>query len=447
MKKICLLTVGLFLSLFAVEALHAQANLSFQGILKKANGLAVDDGTYDLTFTLYDAETGGNNVFQETISDVDVASGIYSVVLGAGSTAITAQFNVPYYLGIRAGGPSAVEMVPRIRLTSAPYALALRGNTNTFPSSGTVIADAQTIAGKLAVGQTTLPGTQSLQVNGGILARGGIPGSGGSGDNGYAFSGSNGDTDSGLFSTADGKVSIYANNSERILVSNTPADNRTYLKSNVTVENSLTVNDQLIVTNTTSLNGDATLNTNANLVYNNGSTSYSDWRLVYRDDFTTGLEGWNAYPTINSGVETTDPSVTTLSLGFSSNSLIRPTNNDFVLKKAYNLTGHTHSYIMVKFNYYFIDSWDADQYDRAFAGFANTLSSAPEFGWSQIGGFVSDTGNWDFIGNTGRTDHSGVYTMMAKNSGNTPVIIFGAMLNNPTDDENFGISNVEIWVR
>lgn len=447
MKKICFLIAGLFLSLFAVEALQAQANLSFQGILKKANGLAVDDGAYDLTFTLYDAETGGNNVFQETISDVDVASGIYSVVLGAGATAITAQFNVPYYLGIRVGGSSAVEMVPRIRLTSAPYALALRGNTNTFPSSGTVIADAQTIAGKLAVGQTILPTTQSLQVNGGILARGGAPGGSGSSNNGYAFSGNSGDTDSGLFSTADGKVSVYANNSERILVSNTASDNRTYLKSNVTVENSLTVNDQLLVTNATTLSGDATLGVNANLAYHNGTTVHNDWRLVHRDDFSSGLEGWDAYPSINSGTETTDPSVTTLSAGFSTNSLIRPTNNDHVLKKTYNLAGHTHSYIMVKFNYYFIDSWDASDYDRAWAGFANSLSDAPEFGWSQIAGFVSDTGNWDFIGNTGRTDHAGVFTMMAKNSGSLPVIIVGATLDDATDDENFGISNIEIWVR
>ena len=33
-------------------------------------------------------------------------------------------------------------------------------------------------------------------------------------DSGYAFDGNSGDKDSGLFSTADGRVSLYANNAE-----------------------------------------------------------------------------------------------------------------------------------------------------------------------------------------------------------------------------------------
>lgn len=442
MKNAVSLFLILFLGFFTAQTLHAQsANLSFQGILKKANGLAVDDGLYTLTFTLYTAETGGSSVFTETIDSVEVAGGIYSVVLGSHSTALNAAFDVPYYLGIKVGGAAAVEMIPRIRLTSAPYALALRGSSNVFPGSGTVKADNETIAGKLAVGQTTLPGTQSLQVNGGILARGGVPGGSGASNNGYAFAGGSGDNDSGLFSTADGVVSIYANNSERLKVSNTANDNRIYLKTNATVENSLTVNDQLLVT------GDVTLNSGSNLIYNNGSTTYNDWRLVYRDDLTTGAEGWNNYTAINSGTLAAAPTYTQLSKIFSTNYLLRPTNNDYVMKKQYDLSAFPHNYIMVKFNYYFIDSWDANQYDRAFAGFASSTSSTVEFAWSQIGGFVSDTGTWDFVGNTGYTDHSGVYSMMARNSSNNPVVVFGAVLNNDVNDENYGIGNIEIWVR
>ena len=55
---------------------------------------------------------------------------------------------------------------------------------------------------------TTNPGT-SLEVNGGIRAHGGTPGASGLNNNGYAFNGNNGDTDSGMFSSANGQVEFY----------------------------------------------------------------------------------------------------------------------------------------------------------------------------------------------------------------------------------------------
>jgi hypothetical protein len=54
----------------------------------------------------------------------------------------------------------------------------------------------------------------SLEIVGGIRARGGGPGSNGTSNNGYAFSGNGGDTDSGMFSTSDGLVEFYTNNNE-----------------------------------------------------------------------------------------------------------------------------------------------------------------------------------------------------------------------------------------
>lgn len=62
-------------------------------------------------------------------------------------------------------------------------------------------------------------GTSKLIVNGGVRARGGAPGLDGASDNGYAFSGNNGDTDSGMFSSANGQLEFYANNSERMRIS------------------------------------------------------------------------------------------------------------------------------------------------------------------------------------------------------------------------------------
>lgn len=123
----------LFLLAFTQTA-HAQATLSIQGIIRKSNGAAVDDGKYDLTFKLYPTTSGGTAVHTET-QTVNVAGGIYSTELG-GSTPLTAPFNQTYYLGVSVDG--GAELIPRARLTSSPYSLALLGTTNLFPGAGTV---------------------------------------------------------------------------------------------------------------------------------------------------------------------------------------------------------------------------------------------------------------------------------------------------------------------
>jgi Chaperone of endosialidase len=64
---------------------------------------------------------------------------------------------------------------------------------------------------------TNTPGS-TLQVNGGIRARGGGPGGFGNNNNGYAFSGNGGDVDSGLFSSADGQVELHTNAQERLRI-------------------------------------------------------------------------------------------------------------------------------------------------------------------------------------------------------------------------------------
>ena len=132
MKKYTVLSFMLFL---LAAGLHGQATLSIQGTIQKSFGGAVDDGKYSLTFRLYTTESGGTPVWSETQGDIEVIGGVYSALLGAANP-LTAGFNTVYYLGISVDGGQ--ELTPRTRLTSAPYALSLIGQSNTFPSAGPV---------------------------------------------------------------------------------------------------------------------------------------------------------------------------------------------------------------------------------------------------------------------------------------------------------------------
>jgi len=70
------------------------------------------------------------------------------------------------------------------------------------------------------VGIGTLSPAGSLQVVGGVLARGGPPGSSGVNNNGYMFAGNNGDADSGMSSSANGQIEFYNNSVEAMRIVN-----------------------------------------------------------------------------------------------------------------------------------------------------------------------------------------------------------------------------------
>jgi hypothetical protein len=126
----------LVIFMFLFGMLGAQGvKLGVQGILKTNDGTAAPDGTYSITFKLYDVAESGSALWSETQSNVVVTSGLYSAVLGS-VTALSLPFNTDYFLGVSVG--STPEMTPRLQLTTAPYALSLKGSTNTFPNTGPV---------------------------------------------------------------------------------------------------------------------------------------------------------------------------------------------------------------------------------------------------------------------------------------------------------------------
>ena len=414
----------LFLTCFLACAARSYAqinpNLSIQGILKKSNGVAVNDGSYSITFKLYTVPTGGTALWTETQPEVEVSSGIYSATLGT-VTPLNIPFNQLYYLGITVG---STELAPRNLLTTAPYALSLLGLSNQFPSAGAVKAD-------------------SMVVKGGVLAKGGAPGLNGVNKNGYAFSGNNGDKDSGLFSTVDGKVALYANNTEILMVTDT----------NVQTTTTLGVTGNLSPKNLS--------------LPKTGSVSHSGnkgWRLVDIDNFETSAEGWEVYNKLSgenmgwNNPTSSGPSNIVNWVGFAGDALL-PGNNDLVLKKNFDLSGvGNFTQIKVKFRYYFLDSWGYGGGDRSWAAFATNASGGGlRIGWDKIPSFLSasnaDFNTNEFIaaanfqGFSQFTDNWNDVEMTGKAVGSSFWLFIGAAIDQATTDETFAVGNVEIYVR
>ena len=402
----------------------SQATLSLQGILKKSNGTALEDGTYSIKFNIYAVNGNPNDILWDEVNpNVELNGGIYSVILGEIDD-LDLPFNQDYELGVQIGSQ---EMTPRIRLTSAPYALALRGSTNQFPSSGSVLAD-------------------TIRVAGGVIANAGAPlVNNVDGGKGYSFKN---DNDSGLFSTGNGETSLYANGVERVEASTTG----TQVYGTLNVQGTA---------------GASQLN-----LYSSGGVNYSTsdggsypgWRLADIDDFSGNTQGWASYSANTNYWTAIDQGVANGGLnnpnyGVFAGHAITPTSNRQTLKKQFTIPGN-YSQVMVKFRYYFLDTWDQGLGDQAYAGFASNQSGQNfRIAWRQRQEYASASTQLNqfasalsFQGQSNISDHWINGEMTANIFSTTSAtfwVYFGAALDSDgtVGDESYAIGAVEIWVR
>ena len=128
-------------------ALAVPLSFSHQGRLLDSTGVALS-GTKPVTFALYDAPSGGTEVWSETQS-VSFEGGYYGITLGESSPLKSSDFTgEALYLGIAVDG--AAELSPRLPVLSVPHALhsgtaseattALTAETATSLSGGPVDA-------------------------------------------------------------------------------------------------------------------------------------------------------------------------------------------------------------------------------------------------------------------------------------------------------------------
>jgi hypothetical protein len=146
----------LFALALSVPAAQAQMpeRLTFQGRLTNGAGNPVE-GSVDLTFRLYTAESGGSLVWTEVKSAVPVSGGLYGVLLGGAGWG-TADFSAPYWMSVQAG--TGGEMAPRYPLSASPYAMRAKVAESALSISGFD----PSLTWKLSGNAGTTPGTSFL---------------------------------------------------------------------------------------------------------------------------------------------------------------------------------------------------------------------------------------------------------------------------------------------
>jgi len=115
--SVSLLLLTIFIPLTTTAAINEQIN--YQGKLTDSAGDAVADTTYSIVFRLYTVSSGGTNIWTETQS-VTTTNGLFSVMLGSGTSLSNIDFNQTLYLGVNVNADG--EMSPRKIIGAVPAA-------------------------------------------------------------------------------------------------------------------------------------------------------------------------------------------------------------------------------------------------------------------------------------------------------------------------------------
>jgi len=209
--------------------------INYQGRLTDPDGNPLD-GTYDMEFQLWDAESGGNQVGSTiTVNNVDVDKGLFNTRLEVDADDFNGQ---ELWLRVRArehGGAWDDWMTPRQQILPVPYALSLR--------PGAVISDTSSYVELNRYRKATWPLLFSwkygvyAESEGGATFNYGLYGSGS--DTGvYGYS----DSGSGVYGYSGTGAAIHAGGTGTI---ESTASSYWWISGNQIVVDSWLVNDEI----------------------------------------------------------------------------------------------------------------------------------------------------------------------------------------------------------
>jgi hypothetical protein len=148
MKKIYILAVLMLLSIVVFGYSQIPQQMSYQGYLTDNAGNPIS-GNHKLTFTIYDAQSGGNTLWIEEHPSVAITDGVFRIQLGS-ITALDLDFDMPYWLSIKVENDP--ELAPRVALSSVGYSF------NSMNAES--VADNSITSTALQDGAVTLPKLQ-----------------------------------------------------------------------------------------------------------------------------------------------------------------------------------------------------------------------------------------------------------------------------------------------
>ena len=158
--KLILLTLLLALTVTSAAQAAIPHVINFQGkATDKAN--APLNGTYKLTFRIYDALTGGNKEWEEVHATVPITNGIFQVPLN-----VDLPFNEDYWVSLEVNTDG--EMSPRTRLASTGYAYMAKEAESVSSVSIPFYIQGLELEYETSLTIKVTPG--ALDVNGGILS-------------------------------------------------------------------------------------------------------------------------------------------------------------------------------------------------------------------------------------------------------------------------------------
>lgn len=121
MKSFFAFACAQFCCAFIVSLAYCQVpqTLTYSGLLSEGGVPA--KASVRLTFTLYDAASGGNDIWSETFDNVDVDNGRFTVALGSTENIVPVIEGNVYWLEVSVNdGPG---LLPRSAFDSVPYAI------------------------------------------------------------------------------------------------------------------------------------------------------------------------------------------------------------------------------------------------------------------------------------------------------------------------------------
>ena len=176
-------------------------SVNYQGVLKTSVGSPVPDGSYSVTFNIYDVTSGPNPPLWTETKSVTTVGGLFTTFLGSVTALPSSVFSGPKrFLGITVNPDP--EMTPRVALVTVPY--SFRVETVDGSAGGAISGDVTVSAGNLNLDPSTATAGNILK--GGALF---IHSSGT--DNTFIGTDAGNLTMTGTSNTASGFQALYSN--------------------------------------------------------------------------------------------------------------------------------------------------------------------------------------------------------------------------------------------